>query len=57
MLWIEIILSLQDLIKQFSLLSAIYSYDVTSENLILDQLKFPNWYFSLFSLLVCLILH
>ena len=57
MLWIEIILSLQDLIKQFSLLSAIYPYDVTSENLILDQLKFPNWYFSLFSLLVCLILH
>ena len=57
MLWIEIILSLQDLIKQFSLLSAIYSYDVTSENLILDQLKFPNWYFSLFSSLVCLILH
>ena len=57
MLWIEIILSLQDLIKQFSLLSAIYPYDVTSENLILDQLKCPNWYFSLFSLLVCLILH
>lgn len=57
MLWIEIILSLQDLIMQFSLLSAIYSYDVTSENLILDQLKFPNWYFYLFSLLVCLILH
>ena len=57
MLWIEIILSLQDLIKQFSLLSAIYSHDVTSENLILDQLKFPHWYFSLFSLLVCLILH
>ena len=57
MLWIEIIRSLQDLIKQFSLLSATYSYDVTSENLILDQLKFPNWYFSLFSLLVCLILH
>ena len=57
MLWIEIIRSLQDLIKQFSLLSATYSYDVTSENLILDQLKCPNWYFSLFSLLVCLILH
>ena len=35
-------------------------YDVSSENSVLDQLMipwFPDWYFSLFSSLVCLILY
>ena len=33
------------------------SYDVSLENLVLDQLKSPNRYFSLLSSLVCLTLH
>ena len=33
------------------------SCDVSLENLLLDQLIIPNWYFSLFSSLACLILY
>ena len=33
------------------------SYDVSSENLVSDQLVIPKWYFSLYSSLVCLMLY
>ena len=34
-----------------------YNYDVGLQNLVLDQLLPPKWYYSLFSLVVCLILY
>ena len=47
----------QDLLSNSPYCLPYNSYDVSSKNLVLDQLKSANWSFSLFTLLVCLILY
>ena len=47
----------QDLISNSPKWLLYNSYDSRSEKLLLDQLKIPNWYFSLFSSLACSILY
>ena len=47
----------QDLINTSPWWLPYNSFDFSSENLLSDQLIIPNWYFSLFLSLVCLILY
>ena len=46
----------QDLISNTPYTLPHNSYDISLENLVLDQLKFSDRYFSIFSPLVCLVL-